>query len=334
MGCQLKYHNGGSFEKHLQDAAPDHLSLVYLVVSPCPFERKKIIEKICEALLLKDPPPLCSPPQASIFDELNTRSLLGEKTVVTLDGVDKWKKAEIEPLLRYIENPSPFSHLILGAASGKGCKDLYARGKKHLVSLDLSEEKPWDRKARLERYAVHCIEQKGKNLSPQAAAHLLELLGPDLSALEQELHKLLCFIGVKKEISLSDIHAICCAKKELLPWHLAEAILWDTKPVPIDPHFDLQDLFPVIGQLRSELQTALQIRTLLEQGENPGNIREQFPQWKGEKKIAHVRTHPSAFYRHLLHSLFEMELLAKNSSFSPTLLLNQWIAHGKATTPP
>ena len=46
MGAVLKFQSIAAFEKHLHEAFPDHLSHVYMVISPFDFERKKMIEMI------------------------------------------------------------------------------------------------------------------------------------------------------------------------------------------------------------------------------------------------------------------------------------------------
>src|SRR5579871_1705664 len=46
----MKYQNLTAFEKHLQQAAKVHISRVFLIVSSCPYERKKIVDKILSAI--------------------------------------------------------------------------------------------------------------------------------------------------------------------------------------------------------------------------------------------------------------------------------------------
>jgi DNA polymerase-3 subunit delta len=319
----LKFQTLASFEKHLGEASPDHLSSIYLAIAPCPFERKKIFTQIISAIEKKEavsPQFFDADSLDESIDALNSLSLFGGSTVVILDGLEKLKKKEWEPLLAYVAKPSSFAYLVIGAASGKRLSDLYTKGKKDIVALDLSEEKPWDRKARLQRHLVLFAQKEGKALTADAAAYLLEQAGLDLPGLEQEMIKLICYVGEKKPITLDDVKTISSAQKELNSWQLAEAIIWKEEPLPVDPSFDANMLFPLFGLLRFQLQQGLQI----------SHGFTDFPQLRGpalEKRIAAVRSRSPHFFSQALHQLFEIELLAKNSSFSPVLLLDLFIAH-------
>jgi len=108
----------------------------------------------------------------------------------------------------------------------------------------MSGEKPWDRKARLERSLVLQAIGQGKALNSDAASYLLEHVGLDLAALEQEMLKLFCFVGERKQISLDDVCKICAAEKDINTWQLAEAIVWEMAPVKMEPLVDLSWLLP------------------------------------------------------------------------------------------
>lgn len=246
----MKFQSWPAFGKHLAESTPDHLAPIYLIIAPCSYERRKICDKIVSALHKRDPhlaPQHCDAaavPLHEVVEQLNSRSLFGSSPVVICDGLDKLKKSGWEPLLAYAERPSPFSFLILSSSSAKNTSDLYLKGKKEVVVLDLSDEKSWDRKARLQRYIIEYAHREGKTLNPDAAEHLLDHIGLDLPNLEQEIIKLICYVGDRKVIALNDVGQICSIEKSVSTWQLSEMIVWERAPVAAPPGIDLSWLLP------------------------------------------------------------------------------------------
>jgi DNA polymerase III delta subunit len=333
LGERVKYQNLLAFEKHLDQAAKVQLSRVFLIVSSCPYERKKVVDKIIMAIRVKEGEIHQQKEDATQgkveerIDALNTASLLAGKEILFLDNIDKLKKNALASLAGYVERPSPFAYLLLGASTSKGLNDLYTKGKKELVSCDLSEEKPWDRKDRLKRWLLDWAAKAGKKLHADAAEYLLEVIGLNLPSLEQEMEKLLTYAYERKELSLHDIYAVCAVQKSFTLWQLAEAIVWREDLPKENDSFDLSDLLPLIAQLRTQLQQGLALSILLEKKIPPKEITHYFPQIKPaalDKMIPVCKRRPSAFFKRSLTALFEAELMAKNSSLEPTWILDSF----------
>jgi DNA polymerase III delta subunit len=327
----LKYQHLSAFEKHLQQAAKVHLSRVFLVVSSCPYERKKIVEKIVAAIRTdqrdfhwhtKDAS------QGSLEEQingLNTVSLLSGKQVLYLDGIDKLKKNGLGVLAEYIAHPSPFAYLLLGAGSSKSLSDLYAKGKKELIVCDLSEEKPWDRKDRLRRALMDEATKAGKRLHADAVEYLLENIGLNVSGLEQELVKLITYIDDRREIALQDVHMLCGARKSATSWQLAEAMIWKESLPRSEELIDLATLLSLFSPLRLQLQQGLILAVLVERGASQEEIVHYLPAVKPatlNKMLPIVKRRQSVFFKRALDLLFDIELLTKNSSFEPGLIFD------------
>lgn len=340
---RLKFQNLSAFEKHLSQAAKVHLSRIFLVISSCPYERKKIIEKVIAAVKAKHSDLAIHTQDAQQgaleekIDELNTASLFSGQQLVYLDGIEKLKKNGLALLADYAADPSPFAYLLLGAGSGKGLDDFYDKGKKELIVCDLSSEKPWDRKDRLKHYLIDKVAKVGKRLSGEAAEILLESVGASLPYLEQEADKLITYTGERREISLADVNALCVAQKSENLWQIAEAIVWKESPPKIDENSDL--LFPLISQVRTQLQNGLMIAILLERGAAHHEITHYLPTVKPatlDRILPIAKARKSPFFRRALDALFDIELMAKNS-IDPALifdLLNAKIKHALSLSQP
>jgi DNA polymerase-3 subunit delta len=331
----LKYQNLLSFEKHLAQAAKVQLSRVFLVVSPCACERKKIVEKILGAIRSKEGEISFQAQEGALssvekcIQELNTTSLLAGKQVLYLDESDKIKKNGLALLAEYIDKPSPFSYLLLGASSSKAFADLYAKGKKELVACDLGEEKPWERKERLKRMLVDDASKEGKRLSGEAVEYLLENVGANLPELHSELEKLITFAGERNELTLQDVRALCSAQKDLTLWQLAEAIAW-REPFPkLEEIMNLGLLLPLLGQLRKEFQQGLTLSILLARGTLSSDVAHVLPNVKPatlDKMLPQVRARGTPFFKRALDLLFTMELSFKNSGSDPALIFDVFLS--------
>lgn len=331
----MKYQNLPAFEKHLDQAVKIQLSRVFLVVSPCPYERKKIVQKIIAVIRSKEGEinyQIQEGTQGSIdriIEGLNTTSLLAGKQILYLDSIDKIKKAALVPLIGYVCKPSPFSYLILGANSSKGLADLYTKGKKELIACDLSDEKPWDRKDRLKRMLADYSLKAGKTLHPAAIEHLLENIGLDCLSLEQEVDKLITFIGERRELTVQDVDLLCATKKSPTLWQLADTIAWGESFPKLEENIDLKLLLPLLSQLRTQFQNGMALAILLERGAAHVDIAHQIPNLKPvslDKMLSLARVRRSPFFKRALGFVFETELMSKNSSFDPALILDLLLA--------
>ncbi|HEY2811322.1 MAG TPA: hypothetical protein VGJ00_08050 [Rhabdochlamydiaceae bacterium] len=329
----MKFQQLSTFEKHLEKAAVHHLSRVYQVIASCSFERKKISSTIC-AVIQKKEGSIAKVSfdgkeleWAKVRQELDTASFLEGCRIVIVDEADKLSKTILFALSAYIVKPSPFAYLILSSASAKNLGELYEQGKKELVVCDLSAEKPWERKERLRAQLIKSAALEGKTLVREAADLLLERTGGELPLLEQELNKLICYCQERPQIALQDVQLLCSCEKATSLWNLAESIVWQKCPVSVDVGFDLSSLLVVLGQVRSHLQQGAQLSKQLEEGRALRDISLPFfkPQLL-EKAAPIAKSRTPVFFTRALVALFDVEMLAKGSSLTPSLLLDLLVA--------
>jgi DNA polymerase-3 subunit delta len=331
----LKYQNLAAFEKHLTQAGKVQLSRVFLVISACAYERKKIAEKIAAAIRLKEGEIhfLIQDGVQEVVEEsigsLNTAPLFGGKQVFFLDGIDKIKKNGLALLAQYAACPSPFSYLLLGADSFKSLSDLYTQGKKELVVCDLSDEKPWDRKDRLKRMLMEYAAIEGKRLTPDALEYLLENVGLNLPSLEQEMEKVITYVAERSELSLKDVQTLCATQKNATLWQLSEEIAWRDSFPKLEEEIDMGMLLPLLSLLRMQLQHGMTLAVLLENGVPYADIVFQLSNLKAhaiDKMLPIVKARRTRFFKRALDLLFDIELMAKNSAFDPPFILELLLA--------
>lgn len=330
----MKFSSTAAFEKHLKEACPHHLSHVYMVLTPSDFERKMMMGKAAEAIESKGQMEkvefdAASAPIEEILEKLNSYSLFGGDSLVLVDHVEKLKKLAMEALAGYLAAPSERAYLILGSASSKGISELYQKGKKELIILDLSDEKPWDRKSRLLQWLLQEASRAGKTLSSSLAEHLLEEVGTDMQTLHQEMEKLICFVGDKREIEWSDAKAISSSFKSETAWQIADSLVWGDGVCKQSLSEEISFLLTLIGPLRFQLGLGLQIASLMQEGKSLQEMSAFLPNVKSrnlEKNAGVVRRKGPRFFQEGLIGLFELELSLKNGTPAPGLMWDLFIS--------
>jgi DNA polymerase III subunit delta len=330
----MKYQSATSFQKQLQEAFPGHLAHIYLVASPHECDRRKWIEMTLDVLRRKEGS--CSPlfysvgsvPLGEVFEQLATKPLLGSEVLLVFDGIEKLKGKALDQLLAYVEAPSPFATLVLGASSLKGCPELYERGKMEMVMLDLTAEKPWDREKRICHWLCDEARRKGKLLSPDLGALMAKRVGLDMALLSSELEKLICYVGARPKIERDDLFAITSLNPQTSGWNTAEAVVWGGGDGSSELPSDLSSLLPLVGQIRFQLEQGWQISSQLSCGRSSSEVAALFPQLRPARfeKMAHAaRKLGPAYFQKGLQALFDLEWACKSSSVAPLLLFNHFI---------
>jgi len=329
----VKFPSVAVFDKHLKEAFPDHLASIFLIVTPDEYERRKNIDKITALLQKKDAHLRLvrlsglEDPLERVKEEILTPclfgGLFGGLTLVIYEAVDKVKNnADLGDLFAHFP---PGVHLVLGATGYKAVSELYQKGKKEIIALDMGDEKPWEKERRLQEWLVQEVRRQQKSLNSDVVQYLMQHLGPDLATLDQELSKLICYVGDKPRIELEDAKAICGTRDLFTGWQLAEKIVWE-KAAPLgDKVADMGFLFPLIGQLRYHLQLGYRLAELLEAKATLGDIKHHFPSLRPqqiEKFSAQARSRKPRFFHRGLEMLYHLEFASKSSSLDIAVLFD------------
>lgn len=328
----MKFQNLQAFEKHLQVSS---LSTCYIIASSDADERAKCISYVTDILEKK----LTGSELVSIktqqdsfsklIEALVTVPLFSSSVIVKVDDGSSWAKKEREQLASVITKPSGFSYLVLGVSSLKDFTSIYSAAKNDVVVLDMTQEKPWERQRRLQQWLIDRALQEGKKIAQPIAAHLLEACGTDCMMLEQELLKLITFVGQRPQITQEDMKAV--GVNYLFPsgWQMAEALVFEGRAPIKDPSFDISDLLPLLGQVRYHINNARMCSMHLKEGKAKEAIAELMPQLKGASldKYLHLAFKLRyEFFDEVMKILFKIELLSKNSSLSAPFLWDYLVA--------
>jgi DNA polymerase III subunit delta len=330
----VKYDNLKAFEKHLEGAASLHFSNIYLILGQDAFECREAAQKLLSFLLPDEDRSLCltiiEGDQASaerVLTEMHSISFLSKQQVVWIQGADKLKKNVAETIENQLERIPRSHYLLLTAAALPKNGSFFKKCEKLGVVLDIADVKPWQKEKKLIDWVSARLLEERKTISHQACQHLVKYAGENQALLAQELDKLLCFIGERKEVTLQDVSLICTHLPSDTGWQLGEAIFKRETASALRICKSLlgegSALLPLLRQIRSQFQTEYQVCSLLSQEGAPASITQEFPYMKGpilERHIQMAQQYGIERLRLGLMALDTAEMQAKNSSLDHHLL--------------
>lgn len=330
----MKYDNLRAFEKHVQSASPSHFSNLYVLIGKEGFDCKDAANTLLDAWL---PSKKDREFSLRIFDadsfnyqdlllELRSISFLAEKKVLWIQQAEKLKKSVLEELEKEIGSLYKSHYLILTAAN-LSRTSFYKQAEKIGIILDLPDVKPWEKEKRLVEWIAKQVSQERKIISHQACQYIVKYIGTEQQLLQQEIDKLVCYIGEKKEITISDIATLCANLNVETVWQLGEAVFRrEARTALRIIKSILQEgapFLPLLRQIRSQFQTEYHICTLLSRGASPEAITQEYPYMKGqilERHIQLARHYGADSFKKGLLSIDAVELQSKNSAIADELL--------------
>jgi len=167
-----------------------------------------------------------------VRDELSTVSLFGggHRRLAVLEDADAFVTEYREQLGRYVERPAGGSTLLLVVGAWPANTRLYKQVDKTGLQIDCraphikrGKRNEVDEK-RVARWLVDWgAAQHEIKLSPQAAAALLELVGPELGLLDQELAKLALHVAPGGKVAPQLVHEVSGGWRVKTTWDLVDA---------------------------------------------------------------------------------------------------------------
>jgi len=318
----MKYLNISSFKKYFEIPRSDKI-LIYLVAIPNSYEREKIFRYILQKLNAKKYSLKRISSEFSInkiIETFQSPLLLGGEPLIIIDDVEGFSKEDLLTLNTYITKHSV--NLLVGMNNKQASSILYSTIEKKGLILDLSYEKIWEKEKRFTDFVIETCIRANKDISSVVINALFNRVGLDLAVIEQEINKVISFVGEKKAIELEDIQSICVLSINKSIWQMAEDIVWEK--VNFDNlNIDATYFHLLISAIRYQLQLGYKIAALIENNQTK-EISAYFPKifpraLEKKQEIAALRK--TFFYKKGLKILFEIDLLSKtmNMSFSNLL---------------
>lgn len=332
----VRIDNLRAFEKHLEGARPRSFSPFYCIFGKETYECQEAVNLLLGSLLPEPGQRELSLTQmdGSQVDEqelgnaLHSYSFFSKIRVIWVQHADKLKKTVQESLISYFSCPQPLQYLLLTASGWLKNTNFYKAAEKEGIVLDFAELKPWEKEQRLAEWVNKQASASRKLIAYPVCQFLVKRMGPDQALLAQEIEKLICYAGERKEITREDVEALCHRQQPETIWQLGEALFRRDAAAALHIVHSLlsdgQPLLPLLRQIRSQFQTEYQISLLLAQGKQAQDISQEFPYLKGqilERHLQQARQYGQEAFRRGLLALDEAELRAKNSSIDENMIV-------------
>ena len=157
----------------------------------------------------------------SVRDELATVSMWGDRRLVIVDDADEFVTRHRSQLEDYTAKPCSKSVLILDVKSWPKNTRLAKSVDKRGLPVDCAQLKSGE----LVRWIVQTADRRdGKKLSRDAAQLLVELTGENLGQIDQELSKVVAYVGDRPQITPEDVRLLVGGWKAETTWTMLDAV--------------------------------------------------------------------------------------------------------------
>jgi DNA polymerase-3 subunit delta len=260
---------------------------------------------------------------AAVHDELHTLPFLGGHRLVVLEGADPFVTAHRAALEKYVAAPSATGVLVLGVKSWPANTRLAK-----LIDNDATITCKAPAPARLPEWCMRwCQSRHGKQLAAPAAQLLVELIGPEMGLLDQELAKLATYVGEAGKIEAADVDKLVGHSRAEDVWKVFDAIGAGQAAealAALDRLFDQGHPVPMIlGAFGYRMRLLARAGRLHAQGKRlPAALAEAgLQQWQADKVEAQMRHLGLRRLARLYDWMLEVDLGTKGGSQLPEKLL-------------
>jgi DNA polymerase-3 subunit delta len=157
----------------------------------------------------------------SVVDSLLTVSMWSPRQLVLVEDADEFVSSFREGLEAYLDRPAKKSVLILDVKSWPASTRLA----KKVVAVGLPLECGELKAAPLLAWvAKNCQRRHGKKIDRQAAQTLVDLAGPELGLLDQELAKLSAYVGAAPAIDTGAVERLVGGWRMETTWKMLDAV--------------------------------------------------------------------------------------------------------------
>jgi len=162
-----------------------------------------------------------------VVEELTTLAMFGSQRLVVVDDADEFVTRYREALEDYVARPGRGGILLLDLKSCASNTRLYKAVDASGLAIDCSvPKKAGDLKRWLTSWLTSWAKQMHKvQLSPGAAEMLIEMIGPELGLLDQELAKLALMAGSDKKISPEMVQKMGGSWRAKTTWDMLDLAL-------------------------------------------------------------------------------------------------------------
>ncbi|MBI5273499.1 MAG: hypothetical protein HY860_00405 [Chlamydiales bacterium] len=250
----------------------------------------------------------------SVFLEMQSIDLFAARRCFVLHHLDECGSKDIDTFLLQLEKLDATQFVVFSSESSAfKTKELNALKDKILI-LDLSKEKPWDKRKRIIEKLTLFAKKNSKILASEDASKMIDCIGLDISLLKAEVEKLCLLMHGEKRIIF---HPSLELQKQDKIWQIADHILLSTKQLG-SIEIDQQEFYLITTQIRNRIYLALAILENNESYLKGAAIHESLIA-KYKQTFSKL---PKNFFLRALTELYHVEYMARQGSMKSKDLLD------------
>jgi DNA polymerase-3 subunit delta len=241
---------------------------------------------------------------------------LGRRFIV-VDGVERWKESELEPLEAALQAMPPDTTVAFFAreeSRAKAPRRLHDAVRKAGGDVAAEETvKPWE----LPKWVIARAREHGLELSADAARSLIAQVGDRQQRLLRELEKLELELGKGARVGTEEVEDLTAASAERKVWALADALVAGDEAAATSLFLALRaqgERVPgLMYWMAQRVRQALEVARALEAGEPPAQIKRRLrmPARAADRLIADARAAGIDKLARALEQLADLELASR-----------------------
>ncbi|MBZ5554712.1 MAG: DNA polymerase III subunit delta [Acidobacteriia bacterium] len=159
------------------------------------------------------------------LDAAATSSLLAPCKIIVVREIDRLRENQIkekdeDSLEHYLQDPNPQTYFVISAEKLDRRKRVTQLIQRHSLTIDCA---PLPRDE-VFRWIVETLKPEGVTIEPYAVQEVIDAVGNSLTLLEQEIRKLLNFIGSRRRITVDDVGMLMFRARVNSVFDLVDAI--------------------------------------------------------------------------------------------------------------
>lgn len=265
---------------------------------------------------------------SQVIPLLKTLPMFGSRRLLMVQHIEDWAKDQQHLLLAYLQKPIASSCLVLTHRQSKGMEKI----EKAVDTVGVVVRFTPLTERETPRWLQSRAQRDGKRLTPKAAALLIERVGPDERALDQELQKLMLYVGESSTIDVGEVEEVASTRRSFTSFELMRLVGQRDAPQALGALRRLllagEAPLAILGLLARQVRLVWQVKDGLERGMTASEVGRRLNLYP--KVLAQYVEQASAFSTARLEAFHEAirsgDVSLKSSSTPPEVILESLIA--------
>ena len=248
----------------------------------------------------------------------------GGGRLVVVNGVERWRKADIEAIAAYLREPVPGAVLALVAEETLRSSTLLELCEKHGQVLNFDVP----RASNLHAWVSSEFKRSGGSADTDASRALVELVGDDVVALANEVEKIVAW-AAGESITRAHVEQLAAHGREAAAWALTDA--WGARDLPrvlaaCEHALERREPFALAVGLASHVTRVRAAKALAEEGLRTREIasRLKMKEFPARKAVEQSENYSTEELDSALVRLAELDAALKGASrLAPELELER-----------